>query len=319
MMYLFRGINMKTLKQKLAKVHGPDVDERAIIETLTRNGQVLRNYKLWLMYVVANRVDHKEARRLAVEWHVEPTELESLKVLSVVTIKYMRGLSKKYKVMTLPEFERAVNTIATDPALRTWLGKFVYRKLRFIYTSNGFDKSDLTSELLMRGLQGLMLMYPIVSSMLHAVNIVKRRARQSGLNMIDYYTTAKSGRLARRADGSFESVVVSYEHGDAIDPMAASRNEDSSLLIDVRNTVGRYAGKARVFLETLSGNYSPDYLEWLSNKFVHCQPENIDRMPTAKQLRLVTEYLKLPESTTASILSAVRSDLQAYRGELACL
>lgn len=276
---------------------------RLITEALFSCGELVKNHKLWLFYVVKNKLDYPTALKLGRQWGVQLVDVRMLPLLTTQTMSYLRRLAKKFPALTLEKFDEAIVAIMRDT--KVWLGKFVSKKLRFIVESQGLHRDDIEFELLSKGIQGLMVMYPCVETFLHATNVVKRVMHNQGINLIYHYTTQKAGRLTKDGSGSFHSRVIALQDGY----MKFEIDHDPELRMDFGLAIHRYEGKRRQFLELLSGVYSAEFTAFLvsNGHKVESNEDLLGRSDVDKYIRLALEYLEVSVESGQKFLCSLRA------------
>jgi hypothetical protein len=310
-MYLFRGFNYRSYAARLQKLqqNGTKVDARAITEAIGRNGYLIKNLKLWIFWTVKNRLDVNEAHTVAKQWGILKLDRQALAQISPQTLTYLKSLCHKFKALSLENFERHLVNI--DEETRVWLGKFVSRKLRFIYESQGLKRTDIEQELRYKGIQGLYMMYPCVQSALHAQNVVKRTIHNNGINMIYKATTMKAGRLVRDASGTFQSRVIALDEAQLSSQAAPETRTDYQL--DFQRLLERYSGKRLKFIELMSGHYCEWFSHWLIDKGHKLDNDEVfDKVQTGVYAKLVADYLGVNLKTVAKFIDEIKSALMHY-------
>ncbi len=313
-MYLFRGLNYKAFAARLQKLcvvgHKPNI--RAITEAIAQNGSVLRNLKVWIFYVVKNRVDYRKANTLAEQWSIPAQDVLEFSNINRTTLAYLRKLSRQFKALTLERLDQSVVTIVHD--IRDWLGKFVSRKLRFVIQSQGLHRHDVENELLYKGVQGLYAMYPCVQTSLHAKNVVKRVIHNQGINMIHHFTTQKVGRLLRDATGTFSARVIALDGAQLANAVAP--NTTSDLALDLARSMRGFKPKQRSFVELLCGAYSKEFTDWLvsvGGYSVDTNEELLDRLKPKRYIDLALRWLGIDAEAGARFLQHLQTLFTPYR------
>lgn len=312
-MYLFRGVNYRAFGARLTKLSGgqkPNV--KAITETLTQNGKVVRCLKVWMFFVVKNKCDAHRSAVLAEQWSVVAEELSWFCNASRATLTYLKKLARQFKALTLEKLDAGIVRIVNET--ESWLGKFVNRKLRFVIQSQGLHRHDIENELLYKGIQGLYVMYPCVQSALHAQNVVKRVIHNQGINMIHHYTTQKIGRLLRDANGAFSARVV------ALDSLSmrgvAAPDSCSDLSIDINRKMSNLLPKQQSLLSLLCGAYSTEFTDWLvsvGGYKIETNEELLDRLQPARYIELALRWLNVKPATGRRFMESLRDTFMHYR------
>lgn len=79
----------------------------------------------------------------------------------------------------------------------TYMGKFVYRKMRFIIHNYGIEKSELVESLQERAIHNLRINYPNWASAGDMLAMSKSAIANAGHNLIKYYAASKRARVDR--------------------------------------------------------------------------------------------------------------------------
>lgn len=312
--YIFRSLNYRSFGARLTKLAGgqrPNV--KAVVECLSKSGLVMKNLKCWVLYSVKNKLGVKDTTMLCKEWGLSPDDAVALTTsLQTKTLVYLKQLCRKYVALTPDTLDKHVIAIKED--IRVWLGKFVSKKLRFVYQSQGLERGMIESELFCRGIQGLYQMYPCVDSYLHAVNVVKRVIHNQGINMIHHYTTEKMGRLVKDDKGLFTARVVGLDEAQLNFIPAPPDITDVGL--DLRRMQSQYTGKKRTFLELLCGDYNEAFTEHLRNTAYPSLDTNedlLDKLPTHSYMELILGFLKVSMAQGQQFLVDLRVRLSDYK------
>lgn len=314
-LYLFRGLNYKTYGTRLKKLSGGAVNVRAITDALSQSGEVIKVLKVWLFYVVKHKLNYERSLELATKWGVDERDVLAFTTISRTALAHMRRLAAKFAALTLEKLDANLARIIQETAV--WRGKFVSRKLRFVIQSQGMHRHDIESELIYKGIQGLMMMYPCVETYLHAVNVVKRVVHNQGINMIHHYTTQKMGRLTQDSAGAFHSKVVSLDEAQL--NLLAAPETSSDLRIEVHRLIERYQGKRRKFVELLCGAYCPEFTAWLIKLGykLETNEELMDRVKSDDYMKLALRWLEVSVEAGKKFLEKLRVQFSAYNVQCA--
>lgn len=316
MLFMFRGLNYKAYSARLTKLLGKKPNVRAITEALGCNGYLLKNYKTWVFYVVKHKLNHHDAMVYSRKWKVEHIDAAWFIHLGVVTLSYIKRLAKKYAALTLEKFDRILNGIMSDPMLKTWLGKFTSKKHRFVATSQSMTLDHIRSDLACNGMQGLLNMYPLVKSRLHALNIVKRTIHNTGINMIHHYTSQKTGRIVKNMDGSFEAKIVSFESiRETLELQAVEHDDD--LRVDFTRLIEEAKEKPKKvkFIELLAGNYCPKFTAWLREHGHRVDTNEAlqEKVDTKTYVQKCLEFIGIKPKTVWTFLAKLKEQFTPYR------
>lgn len=91
-----------------------------------------------------------------------------------------------------------------------FIARYVYSKLKFIYSSQGMQAQDLINDLIMKGVSTYYLHSPF-KSRLHLENYAKRAVVNYGVTLIQKYNSQKKSRLIETEAGGFQNRVESAD------------------------------------------------------------------------------------------------------------
>ena len=310
LMYMFRGYNYRTYGARVAKLSGVKPNVRAITEAMSRNGNVVKNLKIWVFYVVKHKLDYKASLKLARQWDVPLCDVRAFGRVNRATLTHLRKLARKFAALTLEKFDSNIVSIINET--KTWMGKFVSRKLRFVIQSQGMHRNDIEHELVFKGIQGLLMMYPCVETYLHATNVVKRVIHNQGINMIHHYTTQKVGRLQVDGAGAFHSKVISLDEAQ-LNTIAAPETSND-LKIELNRALTKYSGKRRRLIELICGAYCPEFTAFLTNTGykVETNEELLDRLAGKDYIALALKHLNVSIKAGQKFLRELREQFGPY-------
>lgn len=287
LLYLFRGISSVELTYLLKDYLGQKISVLVFRQVLLGTGYVLRNIKgyLYTLVVKGAFTSRKKALPIARNFHVRDEDIILGKYIS--TCDGLQKLllcyynEKGYKCLTFRYFTHALNQIAEGT--QEYTAKFVYRKLRFIYQSNGMEAADFTNDFIAKGIQSVLVMYPCVDGRLHALNIAKQAIHNHGINTILKYTSKGRQTLRKELDGCFSSRKISLDllqssrlsngdsylangldgHIEMLDYRSQVNRDKQELEIAVHQLMRVASAKQRKAMHLLMGEYCPRFSHWL--------------------------------------------------------
>lgn len=119
-----------------------------------------------------------------------------------------------------PVTPQALNTLldalTNSKTIADYRAKFVHKKMKFIAANSHRSIQDLDTELHDRGILGVLLKIPEISSMQHAEATYCYCLKKAGIGVIEAYTSPKTGELMKDNRGQFISrkkLIGSYENG----------------------------------------------------------------------------------------------------------
>ena len=299
LLYLFRGISSVELTYVLKDYLGQNISVSVFRRVLLGTGYILRNIKGYLYTLAAKGAfaSRKKAFPIARSFHVRDEDIILGKYISTcdglqkLLLCYYK--EKGYKCLTFPYFTKALTQIAEDT--QAYTAKFVYRKLRFIYQSNGMEAADFTNDFIAKGIQSVLVMYPCVDGKLHALNIAKQAIHNHGINTILRYTSKGRQTLRKELDGCFSSRKVSLDllqssrlsssdsylangidgHLELLDYRSQGNQDKQELEIAVQQLMRVSSAKQRKAIQLLMGEYCPKFSHWLHTE-KNIKMDNVD-------------------------------------------
>jgi hypothetical protein len=186
---------------------GVDFDFLGWRRQLHSNGALLRDGKIAMFRSFCGEVDLKKAfilSNLERRWIAEATEFKPLS----------RRLNLLHKVEQRPplstvDFDSFAAEVLNSDDLRSYIRKFVRRKMGFLVKSYGRSYEELEMDLVGWGQYSLLRAYPRFDDVGHGIAIAKTTVKRSGVNLIKSATAAKQNQLITNADGSCEATTVS--------------------------------------------------------------------------------------------------------------
>ena len=287
LLYLFRGISSVELTYILKDYLGQNISVLVFRRVLLGTGYILRNIKgyLYTLAVKGAFTSRKNALPVARSFHVREEDIilgkyiNSCDSLQRLLLDYYN--ERGYKCLSFRYFTRALNQIAEGT--QDYTAKFVYRKLRFVYQSNGMEAADFTNDFIAKGIQSVLVMYPCVDGRLHALNIAKQAIHNHGINTILKYTSKSRQTLRKELDGCFSSRKISLDllqssrlsngdsyiangldgHIEMLDYRSQVNRDKQELEIAVNQLMRGVSSKQRKAMRLLMGEYCPRFSHWL--------------------------------------------------------
>lgn len=306
--YLFRDISSSQLNKDIREELGSKTNIIKFRKELTRKGYIF-NLKAWLFACVHYEVSTpEEVRKLASMYEVHETDLELANMLYGPLLDTLREYTLTYKVLSLKKFRKHVTRIIKE--VEVYTRKFVNKKHRFLMKSNHFDLEDFVLELIAKGIQSLILMYPCVKSSLHATNVVKTSIKHHGINLIKHYTSKKKATLVRFSDGTFGSLKISYntllnersydktstytvsDICGGLSDSSESGNSKLDMQLSVLQLEKGVKPKQKTFIRLLMGEYHQGFTVWLNNKGI-TNKDNDDWHSMLLKKNTLDRYIKL--------------------------
>ena len=282
--YLFGLITKKELERDLTELGYPSLIE------LVNNGYILRNCKIYIYAKTKGRVMIKD-------YGIESVDKPLLDLLaSHLTIKGCRPL-------TLSEIEQIESYFVSD--LKTYIGKYVSKKMVFLIKSYGLTRADIESHLLYKGLVTFLKRYPYYESVLHAKNTVKTAIHNAGIDLITEHTTQKVNRLKKNSDGTFEQNLVDVSnmyHLEAPTPFSMRYYDERQTLNQLMLKMNWTGCK---FIQLARGEYDQDFSEYIGlDNRIACEQNY------KSYLKKIQRYLKVNNKQRDDWFNRLREHLR---------
>lgn len=272
----------------------------------------MKNVKLWIYHSLAYGYSKKTAKKFKVldadfklKKYVDANTRLSLYVM----------LEKGYTPKTLFEFDRIVDL--NCESLTSWTGRFVGKKMAFIIRSQKIPATDLIAQLLSCGYASILHNYPKIESTEHLINLMKSQIRNRGINLIEFYATAKRSNLNREENGEFAAKIVSLDTtfvSKEVGSMAAEENQDAEILrLTIRRLISKYNGKRQIFIYLLMGYYHKDFSVYLKTVGINV-PNDVyfDRLKDMDlYIRHALDYLGVAHSVGFKFVEKIKTALAA--------
>ncbi len=201
--YAFRVITSKQLTIELKDV-SKDFDPRTIRKNIMHNGKLLKNSKLFC-YASA-----KFPNVLREMFDVTPDDeviiRHQLETDPKLRKKLKNYIKQGYRPLTIQKMDNLIVDVIKE--VEVYTSKFVNKKHRFIFDSEGEEFSSIKQELFWWSIYAIYRQYPQIDSFEHAVNIAKCALRNRGNNIIYEKTAQCRQRLIKNKDGTFSSKHV---------------------------------------------------------------------------------------------------------------
>lgn len=256
-------------------------------------------------------------------------------------IEKLQPIAKKLKVRIRPaEFlKKSQETVnLAMPALR-----YFTKSLRYIYSSNNYERGDILGELVEKAIRIYYENSPFKSEA-HMLNLIKNGCEKYAENMREYYTAQRRRRLESRDGVSYENTVISMHRqtesmdgDDSNDVLAeVERNvAPDSIYYAVRELETRLSAQQLIkhyelkklsdqakakAVKLLLGRYipggynDPDYVAFCNGRYkklrgVPTSSEIQEILPKSKYLKSVQMYLGMSDKNFSVFLSEVRECL----------
>lgn len=296
-MYLFKGFHQTTLKERALKLN-PDVELFPFLARIPLMGSLTLDDKVSLY-----------AKHRGVNSGVRP-EPYVAKVLT--DPEFAKHISKfTGPAYTVTEVLRLEERALLNPEIKTYIKKFLYRKMYFIMKSYGVEESDLTETVQERAIHNLRMNYPNWKNSGEMLAMSKTAIANAGHNIIKFYAAGKRAKI----DENNLRVELSM---DAMEEVACDRFQYTSLVysdvfergieqveanISMVSLMAKVAQpNKRLFLGLLAGQYDLGFSEYLgTDNADFADTEDFDKL-----FNKACSYMGVTQTRAQTFLKSLR-------------
>lgn len=286
---LFKGTSTSEALDLMSVVLGEHTPQFSKLNAFTRHaGHLLAVVKPAMFAVLAAQIRPAQAREQPWGSFKYPITKEDERVIdTVLTYAPLRSTLRGYlqdgmRVRSLQNIQGLIGRAVTDPDFKTYLSKFIHRKMYFMTGGSKAKVDELFSEMQLSAVYALQRAYPCWSTYGHMLAIAKTAAHNAGQNAIQASVTDKRQSLVRNADGTYHSITMHIDSSpessayaltqDALTAdITGSRMSDACVDRDVVSSLNALAssGKAplsvknRHYLTLLLGYHDADFSAYL--------------------------------------------------------
>ena len=245
--YLFGNITKSELKQSFKRA---DFDPSKL--NLVSNGYICRNCKLFLY-----------ALSCGSKLTVETFGVERCDTKALIWVSQHICIKKGCPVWDLAHLEKNENSLIHE--LKTYIGKFISKRMAFLLKSYGLHRQDIEMELYCAALWAMHKRYPFFESALHAVNTSKTAIHNKGMDIIAKYTREKNQRLIRNKDGTFESVHIDVSVLSSLqapEPFELRYKDERSGLNSIQKKMN---DRSALYISLARGEYNADFSDYIGS------------------------------------------------------
>ena len=244
--YLFGNVSKTELKDSF-RFDGLDPSKLELIQ----NGYICRNCKLYLyaMAMLGEDID-------PLDYGVERKDRKAL-----IWVSRNIQIDEGCDPWTLRGLES--NERLLVEGLKTYIGKFITKKMTFLLKSYGWQRHDIEADLQCAGLWALHKKYPYFDSPLHAANTVKTAIHNKGIDLITKSTRHKNQRLIRNTDGTFEAVNVDLSALKSLEAPTPFELRYRDERLGLQAIQKRMNDRSALYISLARGDYSADFSEYL--------------------------------------------------------
>jgi hypothetical protein len=217
--YAFRGpVSVQELSSYVAR-NEVDFDLLSFRKDLASNGDILVNAKTYLYSKVAAKVQSDVQALKSIECGLPKDEAQRLlKVLnqSNVLVRTLRAYARKgYRSLRPHQLTRLASEVLCTDDYERCVGSFVYKRMRFLIKSFGYQAHDLIADIRTASLFAVFRTYPAFSDYTHVLRLAKITATNTGKNILSHTTTASRQRLSRTNEPMLVPLHLAEPNGGA--------------------------------------------------------------------------------------------------------
>lgn len=315
--FVFKFVSASQFDARFRNTLGQPVRTIELRRAIMLDGYIMKNIKLWYYFVVSNDLLRKQRAKTAKDFKINEDDIELLKHAVQFKSDFNKLFKQGYKALTLASFEKNMTWQFSNRVINNYLAKFVYRKMRFIIQTQGFEPEDLIQELKAGSVRAVLEKYPRIKDANHCHNILKRCMHNGGANLIEFYSGEKRSKFMRNQDGSFESKIVPISFAvtdeslnDFMSSTLTNSQSDYDQQISVRKVLSKYDGKRKQFLNLLM-NHDAEFTKWLQEKKV-TRRDNEDYMEVAETKDYIghaLEFLGVKQEVGEKFISQLKKQL----------
>lgn len=292
---VFKFVSVSQFDARFRHAIGVPVRTIELRREILRDGYIMKNLKLWYYYVMANGMLRKQRAAVAEMFAINEDDIELLKLAGEFQKDFNKLIKTGFKALTLVQFEKNMSWQLGNKKINTFLAKYVYRSMRFIFQSQGIEPEDLIQELKTGALQSVLELYPRIKTAEHCANYIKKCTHNAGQNLIDFYSGEKRGKFLKYSDGSFDNKIVPISYAvtdenfqEFLSSGITGDNRDHERELQVQKILSQYDGKRQRFLQLLMG-YDAEFTAWLhSNKVT--RKDNEDYMDSCGDTKIYISH-----------------------------
>ncbi len=289
--YLFGLISKYEFRRQI----GDKAEAKRVWSLVENNGYILKNCKLFMYAVHVNRslgLPTSPARYGIIN---EDASMLRRFDLSKVPVTY-----KAYSLFDFDNLEGAL----ISKYMRTYIGKFISRKLIFLVRSYGISREDIEGQMLCSALYAIRKNYPYYESELHAVNTCKTAIHNCGMGLIEYYTRGKRNALLKE-NGQFQAVRVNI---DSLNSVGHGPEHDEEHRVNLKSLVSvsqTMSSADQAFILAASGIYDAGFSLFIGKD----NRDVVESMNYDRYLSLLSKYHRLSQAHQNALLVNLRAAL----------
>lgn len=184
-LYLFRGFNQSELYRRARDIN-PNVDLFKLMPRIPLMGEITLHDKVCIFALFQGE-----------DPGIKPNAYVKSVVLANPEVQLHLSKFSEYPAYTVKQVVALEAKTITNPEIDTYMGKFIYRKMRFLLNSYGVTKLELMESLQERAIHNLRVNYPNWNSAGEMLAMAKSAIANAGHNLIKYYAATKRAKVDR--------------------------------------------------------------------------------------------------------------------------
>lgn len=261
-LYLFRAFNQTELYRRAREIN-PNVNLFKLMPRIPLMGDITLDDKVCIFALFTGENPG-----------IKPNAYVKSVVLADPEVLQHLAKFAEYPAYTVQQVRVLEAKSICNPEIDTYMGKFIYRKMRFLLKSYSVTKLELVEQLQERAIHNLRINYPNWNNAGEMLAMAKSAIANAGHNLIKYYAATKRSRV----DVNNKAVEYSLEGiremgGDAPEYQALVYSEaldrtlevaEANLSIDaVLRSLADKPNK-KVLIELLSGRFDAGFSNFLN-------------------------------------------------------
>lgn len=328
--YTFKLDHFRIATKKLIFLSG--VDRRYLRNASLGCFELSVAFKHAVYFIITNRIKKNTQKQVFIDFGVDIGYYHMFCLFDelglILPLKKKSKLIKE-EILSPKEFRISCNKAIKE--INTFVNKYVYRKMRFILTSNNMDAHDISNELITKAVQTYYFSSLFYEEK-HRMNIVKRSIVNDGVNTIKYNTTKAHSRLRANNKNSNEtswenlvqSLYVKDKEGNEVECSYSNDRVIEQELFVIKDSINKIesktSGRKRKLVNLLLCKNDVNFVTFYNEKRIKRKVEDKDISSTEdvyhncnihSYMENVREYLQVDEEPFDEFIDELRIELAA--------
>lgn len=289
--YLFGAISVKQFRQSVDS--GISLKRR-----FDTSGYILKNCRLYAYAAHTSRLQNGRVTVRSDDFQVSAEDARFLRALNLSHIPH-----QEYRAFTLSEYDSIIQVLLSSKELKSNIGKFVNKKMRFIYRNSEKSYNDLCATLLTEALYGVYRAYPKYKTYNHMLNIAKTCLRNYGHTIIRQHgLQASRGTVISLSDVPLE-VLEGPGSGCSSEEGSENHFPSSHFLYSKLVEESKHMTvKGRMFLHLSFGLYDEEFSDYLGVP----NDKAMGRMSATSYQKKVRRFLNITDLQVGEFYEVIR-------------